>query len=112
VPLNPEAAQRLEAWLEIAGIRADHAGPLLRPMNAARGNGMKGFATRPMSRRAVQKLVEGYVRRLKLDPSVTVHSFRGVGSLFKNAATRCSGTPTVCILQSKFRNLRNLKLND
>jgi integrase/recombinase XerD len=29
-----------------------------------------------MTRRAVQKLVEGYVRRLKLDPSVTVHSFR------------------------------------
>jgi integrase/recombinase XerD len=29
-----------------------------------------------MSRRAVQKLVEAYVRRLGLDPNVTVHSFR------------------------------------
>jgi integrase/recombinase XerD len=76
VPLNPEAAERLEAWLDIAGIRGDHSGPLFRPANTARGNGMKGFAQRPMSRRAVQKLVEAYVRRLKLDPNVTVHSFR------------------------------------
>ncbi len=29
-----------------------------------------------MSRRAVQKLVEGYILRLKLDPNVTVHSLR------------------------------------
>ncbi len=28
-----------------------------------------------MTRRAVHKLVEGYVRRLKLDPNVIVHSF-------------------------------------
>lgn len=76
VPLNPEAAERLEAWLDIAGIRGDHSGPLFRPANTARGNGMKGFAERPMSRRAVQKLIVAYVRRLKLDPNVTVHSFR------------------------------------
>jgi len=29
-----------------------------------------------LTRRAVQKLVAGYVRRLSLDPNVTVHSFR------------------------------------
>ena len=29
-----------------------------------------------MSRCAVQKLVEGYILRLKLDPNVTVHSLR------------------------------------
>jgi integrase/recombinase XerD len=76
VPLNPEAHERLAAWLDIAEIRADSDGPLFRPMNTARGNGKKGFAPRSMSRRAVQKLVEGYVRGLKLDPNVTVHSFR------------------------------------
>lgn len=76
VPLNPEAAERLEAWLDIAGIRDDSEGALFRPANAARGNGTKGFAERPITRRAVQKLVEGYVWRLKLDPNVTVHSFR------------------------------------
>jgi len=73
VPLHPEAAERLEAWLVIAGIKD---GPLFRPMNAARGNGATGFAEKPMTRRAVQKLVETYVRRLKLDPNVTVHSLR------------------------------------
>ncbi|HUE14943.1 MAG TPA: tyrosine-type recombinase/integrase [Planctomycetaceae bacterium] len=76
VPLNSEAAERLEAWLDIAGIREDSGGPLFRPANTARGNGMKGFAPRPINRRAVQKLVEAYARRLKLDPNVTVHSFR------------------------------------
>jgi integrase/recombinase XerD len=76
VPLNPEAHERLAAWLDIADIRDDHSGPLFRPMNTARGNGKKGFAPRPLTRRAVQKLVEGYVRRLKLDRNVTVHSFR------------------------------------
>jgi len=29
-----------------------------------------------MTRRAVQKLVDVYVRRLRLDPNVTVHSLR------------------------------------
>ena len=76
VPLHKEAEERLEAWLAVAEIRDQPLGPLFRPMKAARGNGKSGFATRPMTRRAVQKLVEGYVRRLKLDPNVTVHSFR------------------------------------
>jgi integrase/recombinase XerD len=76
VPLHKEAEERLEAWLDIAEIRDQQNGPLFRPVQTARGNGKKGFATRPMSRRAVQKLVERYVGRLKLDPNVTVHSFR------------------------------------
>ncbi len=42
---------------------------------AGRGNGAKGFAPRPMMR-AVQKLLESYLRRLKLDPNVIIHSFR------------------------------------
>jgi integrase/recombinase XerD len=76
VPLHKEAEERLEAWLDFAQIRENPAGPLFRPLKTARGNGTKGFAARPMTRRAVQKLVEGYVSRLKLDPNVTVHSFR------------------------------------
>ena len=76
VPLHKEAEERLEAWLDTAGIRDDLAGPLLRPRNTARGDGKNGFAARPLTRRAVQKLVEGYVCRLKLDPNVTVHSLR------------------------------------
>lgn len=76
VPLHKEAEERLETWLDASGLREDMAGPLFRPTRAARGYGKTGFAPRPMTRRAVQKLVEGYVRRLKLDPNVTVHSFR------------------------------------
>ncbi len=76
VPLHKEAEERLEAWLDIARIRDDLAGPRLRPCKTARGHGKNGFAVRPLTRRAVQKLVEGYVRRLKLDPNVTVHSLR------------------------------------
>jgi integrase/recombinase XerD len=76
MPLAAEAAERLEAWLDIAGIRDDLAGPLFRPAKASRDHGKRGFSAKPMTRRAVQKLVDGYVRRLKLDPNVTVHSFR------------------------------------
>lgn len=76
VPLHPEAAERVEAWLEAAGIGRDAAAPLFRPATAARGDGRGGFDGKPMTRRAVQKLVERYVARLKLDPNVTVHSLR------------------------------------
>jgi integrase/recombinase XerD len=76
VPLHKEAEGRLEAWLDASGIRQDLTGAMFRPVVAARGHGKEGFAARPMTRRAVQKLVAAYVRRLKLDPNVTVHSFR------------------------------------
>jgi integrase/recombinase XerD len=76
VPLHPESVERLEAWLDVAGIREDANGPLFRPVKAARDHGHRGFAARPMTRRAVQKLVERYVTQLGLDRNVTVHSFR------------------------------------
>ena len=37
---------------------------------------LAGFRERPLTRRAVQYLVARYVKRLGLDPNVTVHSFR------------------------------------
>lgn len=76
VPLHPEAAERLEAWLTIAGIRDELAGPLFRPAKAAWGRESRAFVAKAMTRRGVQKLVERYVRRLGLDPNVTVHSLR------------------------------------
>ena len=76
VPLHPQAVERLEHWLACALIRDDAAGPLFRPLAAARGRGKNGFAPQPMTRRAVQYLVGRYVERLGLDASVTVHSFR------------------------------------
>ena len=71
VPLHPEAAERVEEWLDVTGIRDDLSGPLFRPALSARGHGRDGFAPRPLTRRAVQKLVETYVARLQLDPNVS-----------------------------------------
>ena len=76
VPLHPEAFERLEEWLGVAGIREELAGPMFPPPASSRGLGRDGFRRRPMSRRALQYLVERYVRSLGLDPAVTVHSFR------------------------------------
>jgi len=76
VPLHLEAGERLEAWLDIAGIREDRAKPLFRPATAAWGKTHTRFSPKPMTRRAVQKLVESYVKQMGLDPNVTVHSFR------------------------------------
>ena len=75
MPLNPEAFERIDAWLEAANLR-ESSGPLFRPGRAARGCGKHGFREEPLTRRAVQLLVERYVATLKLDPHVTVHSFR------------------------------------
>lgn len=75
IPLHPEAFERLEIWLDAAGIR-DTDGPLFRPARTARSRGRSGFHPQPLTRRAVQYLVARYVRRLGLDPNVTVHSFR------------------------------------
>lgn len=73
VPLHLEAVERLDNWL---GELADSDGPLFRPARTARGRGRDGFRAQAMSRRAVEYLMERYVRALGLDPSVTVHSMR------------------------------------
>ncbi|MBX9581634.1 MAG: tyrosine-type recombinase/integrase [Gemmataceae bacterium] len=75
VPLHPEAVERLEAWLDVIG-REDASGALFRPVTTARGKGADGFLPSPLTRRGIQYLVARYVKRLGLDPNVTVHSFR------------------------------------
>ena len=72
-PLPVEAVERLDAWLVVL---AASEGPLFRPTLTARGRGHDGFRPQPMSRRAVEYLMERYVRLLGFDPSVTVHSMR------------------------------------
>lgn len=76
VPIHPEAFERLDRWIDIAGIRGDETGAMFRPPQTARGRGFDGFRSTALTRRAVQYLVSRYVRRLGLDPHVTVHSFR------------------------------------
>ncbi|MGO9921909.1 MAG: tyrosine-type recombinase/integrase [Isosphaeraceae bacterium] len=75
-PLHPEAVERLVAWLELPGIRDDAALPLFRPQRSARNHGRDGFRPRPMTTRAVEKLIGRYVEALNLDANVTVHSLR------------------------------------
>lgn len=75
-PLHIEAVERLEEWLNTGGHRGSGDAALFRPTKTARGRGRDGFQLRLLSRRSVQKLVARYVEKLRLDPAVTVHSFR------------------------------------
>jgi integrase/recombinase XerD len=75
VPVNPEASERLNEWLDAVGLQVT-TGPLFRPVRTARSRGRNGFHPHALTRRAVQYLVARYVQRLGIDPNVTVHSFR------------------------------------
>jgi len=76
VPLHVEAVERLNAWIACSTITAERSSPLFRPPLTSRGRGLDGFATRPLTVRAVEYLDEKYARLLGLDPAVTVHSLR------------------------------------
>jgi integrase/recombinase XerD len=75
VPLHPEAFERIDAWLSVLNTN-DVGSPLFRPARTARGRGFDGFKDDPLTRRGVQYLMARYVRRLRLDTNVTVHSLR------------------------------------
>ncbi len=75
VALHPEAVERIEAWLSVLG-QVSPSTPLFLAPRSSRGQGRDGFNPKAMSKRAVQKLVERYAKKLRLDPAVTVHSFR------------------------------------
>jgi integrase/recombinase XerD len=76
VPLHPEAFERLDAWMEMAGIDQVPTAPLFPPARSPRGEGRDGFGQTPMSRRSVEFLVHRYASTLGLDPGITVHSLR------------------------------------
>ncbi|MFI5386965.1 MAG: tyrosine-type recombinase/integrase [Fimbriimonadales bacterium] len=75
-PLHLEAVERLGEWLAVPGVRDDPAAPLFPAARSPRGMGRDGFATEPMTTRAVEKLIGRYVKALGLDAAVTVHSLR------------------------------------
>ena len=75
-PLHLEAVEKLAAWLAMPGIGDNPAAPLFRPQKSVRGNGRDGFRLKPMTTRAVEKLIERYVTAVGLDTNVTVHSLR------------------------------------
>lgn len=76
VPLHAECVERLEAWLDVGGRELPPGTALFRPPKTTRGRGLDGFRERGFSRRGVQHLIARYVRRIGLDPAVTVHSLR------------------------------------
>lgn len=76
VPLHVEAVERLMAWINLARLDGDRDSPLFRPVATARGGGRDGFKPARLSVRGVEYLVRRYVASLRLDPAVTVHSFR------------------------------------
>jgi integrase/recombinase XerD len=75
VALHPEAVERLEAWLGTMG-EVSPSTPLFLAPQTSRGQGRDGFTTNGLTKRSIQKLVERYAEKLRLDPGVTVHSFR------------------------------------
>jgi integrase/recombinase XerD len=76
IPLHPEAFEKLNHWLDAAGLSEYPAGPLFRPTATARGQGRDGFREKALTLRSLQAIVKRYARALGLDPAVTVHSLR------------------------------------
>ncbi len=76
VPLHVEAVERLNLWIELSDVNEDRKAPLFRPVATPRGHGFDGFTRRPLTTRAIEKLVRKYVTELGLDPAITVHSLR------------------------------------
>jgi integrase/recombinase XerD len=76
VPLHPEAIERIELWLDVAGLRRNSSSAMFPPLAKSRDAGLSGFTAKPLTRRAIQKLVDNAVDRLGLNSHATVHSFR------------------------------------
>lgn len=72
--INPQAAQRIRAYLEHAGHGAQHDAPLFRPL---RGNQKKAFdAAGRMDPDAIDRVVRKYAARIGLDRGYSAHSMR------------------------------------
>jgi integrase/recombinase XerD len=76
VPLHPEAFERLDSWIQLAGIGQVPSASLFPPTKSPRGEGRDGFRGTPLTRRSVELLVHRYASTLGLDPGITVHSLR------------------------------------
>lgn len=76
VPLHPEACERLEAWINLAGVITDADGPMFRPSKTARGGGRDGFQATSLSKRGVQRLMRKHALVAQVNLSATVHSLR------------------------------------
>ncbi|WP_298869023.1 tyrosine-type recombinase/integrase [uncultured Gimesia sp.] len=76
IPLNPETGEKLEAYLNIVGLREHPNTPLFRPTRTARGRGRDGWDDKHLTTRAVQNLLEKYSKQLGFPRGISVHSLR------------------------------------
>jgi site-specific recombinase XerD len=70
--INPQSAQRIRAYLDLAGHANDHDGPLFRPL---KHNGQR-HARRPMSPDNVDHIVRRYAERIGMERGHSAHSMR------------------------------------
>jgi site-specific recombinase XerD len=71
--INPQAAQRIRAYLERAGHGGDHEGPLFRPL---RGNAVAHDPTAHLVPNTVDRVVRKYAAVIGLARGYSAHSMR------------------------------------
>ena len=71
--IHPQAAQRLRAYLDLAGHAADHDGPLFRPL---RGNAKPLHPAGRMDPDAIDRVVRKYAAGIGLARGYSAHSMR------------------------------------
>lgn len=71
--INPQAAQRIRAYLDLSGHAADQDGPLFRPL---KHNGKRQEARRPMSPDNIDRIVRRYAERIGMERGHSAHSMR------------------------------------
>ncbi len=71
--INPQAAQRIRAYLALAGHGSDHAGPLFRPL---RGNAKPHDPAGQLDPDAIDRMVRKYAAGIGLPRGYSAHSMR------------------------------------
>ncbi len=71
--IHQQAAQRIRAYLELAGHGDDHGGPLFRPV---RGNQRQSAVRRAMDPDAIDRMVRKYAAGIGLARGYSAHSMR------------------------------------
>jgi site-specific recombinase XerD len=71
--INPQAAQRIRAYLDLSGHADDQDGPIFRPL---KHNGKRQDARRPMSPDNIDRIVRRYAERIGMERGHSAHSMR------------------------------------
>ena len=71
--IHPQAAARIQGYLDVAGHGADHAGPLFRPL---RGNAKAHDPAGQMDPDAIDRVLRKYAAQIGLGRGYSAHSMR------------------------------------